>query len=606
MSEHIDIPGYKLLSKLGEGATSTVWLARQESLNREVAIKILRPQYAADTTEVQAFLREAHAVAKLKSRHIIQVIDIGEYADTIYLVMEYADGCPVRQLLDAGRPLALKQAFGIAIPVASALSEAWEAEKIIHRDIKPDNIILDKRGEVKIADLGLAGFVDKRGHLIGEEPGLIAGTPNYMSPEQAAGSNAMNFATDMYSLGAVLYHMLTGRMPFHDLSTQDVIRAQIEDQIQHPRELNPRLSLAGAQVIARLMMKAPEQRYPDWKSAIADFQKVLDGSPVAVKPLDGGAASTIAARSDTRLRLQKPTRDTDATTSAVNNRTTPAEPENAAVTPNWVKYPPIALLAFFLAWLFTALLWVPWRDSKVPGKPVAPVLPATSRPPITAPAQEPDNDWLNPTPDPVPESREQRTPDIATDTPPVATTPSDTESQQLLGILKNSIVHVATASGFADAAALLEQQRNEPTLAEAKAQLDELARFLAPENRPQSLIAAQFRQSIGQDTFIHVGNRRVDFRVEAVNAGVVHTIVKTPPGSNVADYPAELRIDVLEPAEQRRWIGTADTPEKTFSAAILELTSGNGAAALALADNCGPFADAIRQSAGKRLPEGTE
>jgi serine/threonine protein kinase len=599
LSEHIDIPGYKILSKLGEGATSTVWLARQESLNREVAIKILRPQYAADTTEVQAFLREAHAVAKLKSRHIIQVIDIGEYADTIYLVMEYADGCPVRQLLDAGRPLALKQAFGIAIPVASALSEAWEAEKIIHRDIKPDNIILDKRGEVKIADLGLAGFVDKRGHLIGEEPGLIAGTPNYMSPEQAAGSNAMNFATDMYSLGAVLYHMLTGRMPFNGLSTQDILRAQIEDQVQHPREINPRLSLGGAQVISRLMMKAPAQRYPDWKSAIADFQRVLDGSPVPVKTPNAGA-STIAARSDTRLRLQKPASGTSTGTAV-----TPLEEDNTPVTPGWMKYPPSALLAFFLAWLFYALLWVPWRDSKVPGKTVAPGLPATSRPPMTAPARESDDQWLNPTPDPVPESREQQTPDIATDTPPVAT-PSESEGQQLLGILKNSIVHVATSSGFADAAALLEQQRNEPALADAKAQLADLARFLAPENRPHSLIAAQFRQHIGQDTFIHVGNRRVDFRVEAVNAGVVHTIVKAPPGSNTADYPAELRIDVLEPAEQRRWIGTADTPEKAFSAAILELKSGNGAAALALADDCGPFADAIRQFAGKRIPEAAE
>jgi hypothetical protein len=397
-------------------------------------------------------------------------------------------------------------------------------------------------------------------------------------------------------------------MPFHGLSTQDVIRAQIEDQIQHPREINPKLSLACAQVITRLMMKVPAQRYADWKSVMADFQRILDGSPVPMKTLTGGE-STIAARRDTRPKLQKSAGGTDATAGAANNGAAPLARPDGAVTSGWMKHPPVAMLTIFLAWLFYALLWVPWRDSRVPEKPAVPlpVPPTAIRHPVAPPvpsAPEPRNRRPNPIPDSIPEAPVQ-TPDITT-APRPGNPPPDTEGQQLLGILKNSIVHMAASSGFEAATTLFEQQRQEPALAGVQAQLDELVRFMAPPNRPHNLIAAQFRQRIGQDASIKVGNRRVDFRVEAVNAGVVHTIVKTSPSSNTADYPAELKISALEPAEQRRWIGSTNTPETAFSAAILDLTAENYAAALALAGACGPFADAIRQFAEKRLPDKVE
>lgn len=626
MNASIDIPGYKLLSIIGEGGTATVWRARQISLDREVAIKILRQQFAADAVEVQAFLREAHAVAKLNSRHIIHIIDAGQHADTIYLVMEYVDGYPVQRLLDDGKPIAQTQALNIALSVADALCEAWESEKIIHRDIKPANIMLNQRGEVKVADLGLAGMVDPKGKLIGEDDGVIAGTPNYMSPEQAAGSSAMNFAADMYSLGAVLYHLLTGCMPFDGRDAGAVLSAQISEQIPHPCELNPKISSSCAQLIARLMMKDPAQRYPEWQAVIDDMIRILDGKMVIIKHAAEGA-STIAARRE-NVPGKKEIRRGPVSAAVPGVKPPDAgvkPPDRGPQAPAWLRWSLQAAVAVFFAWLLHALLWVPYRDTVVSAgacapevMPPAPVMPPASVPAVMPPAPAPvvmppapapvnrgrqpvrpssapvqSEDPLDRIPDPVPAEREQ-TPEVVPDNPP------EPAKQPVLDILKNSIVHVAVSGGINAALTLLEQQRNEPALADARARLDEMERVLRGAARPHALIAEQFRQLVGKDTFINAGARRVDFRVEAVNGETVTTIIRVPPNSGATDYMAELKIEVLEPAEKRRWLGMGGTQEAAFCMAILDLTSGNADGALANADACGPFADAIRQFSGKQ------
>jgi len=608
LSASIEIPGYKLLSEIGEGGMATVWRARQVSLDREVAIKILRPQLVGDTAEVQAFLREAHAVAKLNSQHIIRIIDVGQHADTVYLVMEYVDGYPVQRLLADGKPVAQKQALNIALAVADALCDAWESEKIIHRDIKPANIILNRRGEVKVADLGLAGMVDPKGKLIGEDEGIIAGTPNYMSPEQAAGSSSMNFAADMYSLGTVLYHLLTGCMPFDGRDTADVLNAQIKEQLPHPCDLNPRITSSCGQLIARLMMKDPAQRYPDWQAVIDDMNRILDGKMVIIKHASEGE-STIAARVENVAR-KKEIRPRPVS-SAVQEAKAPVR--RSSPVPLWFRVELQIAAAVFIAWMLFTLLWVPYRDTVVPvgtydpgprspvpvpvrqaGPSIRPSAPVRDVGPSVRPsAPLRDEDPLDQVTSPVPEPAE----------PVPEALPEnlqDPAKQPLLDILKNSIMHVSVSGGINAALTLLEQHRNETALADARMEMDAMERILRGASRPHALIADQFRLLVGKETFINVGQRRVDFRVEAVNGETVSTIIRVPPNSGASDYMAELKVEVLEPAEKRRWLGMWNTPEAAFCIAIQDLTSGNLAAAMEQADACGPFADAIRQFVEKR------
>ena len=226
------IPGYELLQQIEDSSTYTVWRARQESLDRDVAIRILKQEALSHADEIEALLRQARAVAKLKSANIIQIYDVGQHEDTLYIVMEHVDGHPLTTLLDLGDAIPQKRALGIATSVAQALSDAWDGERILHRNLKPGNIVIERGGSgVKVANLGTGG-------IAAETPGMIVGTPGYMSPEQASGSDGIDFTSDMYSLGAVLYHMTTGKVPFGDLDEDATLQAQIEGQLPFPQDLN--------------------------------------------------------------------------------------------------------------------------------------------------------------------------------------------------------------------------------------------------------------------------------------------------------------------------------------------------------------------------------
>jgi len=636
VSEAITIPGYEILLKIGEGSTSTIWRARQESLDREVAIKVLKPQLVGEEDEVQAFLREARAVAKLKSPNIIKVYDVGQYEDTLYIVMECVNGHPLTTLLDLGDPIIQKRALAITLAVAQALADAWNAEKIIHRDIKPDNIIIEKGGGVKIADLGLSGIVDAKGGLVDETPGLIVGTPNYMSPEQANASESVSFTSDMYSLGAVLYHMVTGQIPFAGREVQEVLQAQIEEQLPFPQDINPDVTPPCAQLIARLMMKDPRQRYPDWQSAMNDIAKLAEGKIIVVKPL-AGAGSTIAAKGGSTPRkkiiTRPPTRETATPGAAARKiipRTpgaSPAAPASARIiagsaspplsaaetaaraaalkkkygkptTPLWIKLPLAAALVALFGWLGLSLLWQPYRDAYphvAVNAPAAaePLPPPSSRPrPVpSATALSESTDPLDYIADPVPPPRPERP---AYTPPPAAEPPAPR-----LDALKNSLVNIALSEGLDEAAERLRQQQDSSPAA-AK-QLAELARFFAPSNQPEAIIADAFRNLVGKETYVNMGGRRIEFRVEAVNGDTISTMVKSSSGGSVVYRPAELKVSQLEPEEQRRWLGDAATPEKAFAAAMLDLSTANYADVARQAQNCGALADATREFAQKRI-----
>ncbi|MDD4872570.1 MAG: serine/threonine-protein kinase, partial [Kiritimatiellae bacterium] len=206
----LQITGFEILECLGQGGMATVWKARQLSLDRIVAIKVLSSRMARDVADIERFLKEAKSAAKLKHSGIIQVYDVNAENNQYYIVMEYVAGYTVGDWLRRKSILSEEDALLVVDSVADALDYAWNKESIIHCDIKPDNIIIDSDGTVKVADLGLARTISAMSTR--QEDEYVMGTPAYMSPEQARGDGDLDCRADIYSLGAMLYHLVTGKI----------------------------------------------------------------------------------------------------------------------------------------------------------------------------------------------------------------------------------------------------------------------------------------------------------------------------------------------------------------------------------------------------------
>ena len=279
-----------MIEKLGAGGMATVWKARQVSLDRIVAIKILSARLASDPEDIKRFQTEAQAAAKLKHPGIIQVYDANVEKGTYYFVMEYVAGYTVGDWVRRKGRLPEQDALLVAQCVADALEYAWDREHIIHCDIKPDNIIVDSDGAVKIADLGLSRTISQMaGQAVSDE---VLGTPAYLSPEQAMGRQDLDCGADIYSLGAMLYHLLTGEMLFEGKSDEEIMEGQVSGTVPDPLSLNPQLSQSVCWLVEKLLVKSRDKRYSDWGAVKSDIEKTKKKLPVPGRPPVG--ASTVS------------------------------------------------------------------------------------------------------------------------------------------------------------------------------------------------------------------------------------------------------------------------------------------------------------------------
>ena len=236
----VTIGGFKIEKLLGEGGMGQVFLARQLSMDRHVALKILPPQFTTSKGSVERFLNEVHMAARLEHSNVVPAYEAGEDNGIYYLAMAYVKGEPLADQLAQNGAMPERDALRMVRKIAGALKFAWDEHRILHRDIKPSNIMVDQHGEPKLLDMGLSKSLDDTAGLT--LSGTVMGTPNYMSPEQAQGKAEIDFRTDMYSLGATLYHMLTGTMPFASSSLMETLRKQVTESLPDPRELNPKIS----------------------------------------------------------------------------------------------------------------------------------------------------------------------------------------------------------------------------------------------------------------------------------------------------------------------------------------------------------------------------
>lgn len=259
---------YEIIEKVGSGGMADVYRAKCHRLNRFVAIKILKPEFSADTTLVTKFRAEAQSVAGLSHPNIVSVYDVGDDGDLHYIVMELVEGITLKKFIEKKGHLDIKEAIGISIQIAQGL-EAAHDNHIVHRDIKPQNIIISREGKVKVADFGIAKAATTNTVTQG-----AVGSVHYLSPEQARGGYS-DERSDIYSFGITMYEMLCGKVPFAGDNTVSVALSHIQYEPVPVREVNPAVPFSVNQIVQKCMQKRPENRYHSASELIVDLKRSI-------------------------------------------------------------------------------------------------------------------------------------------------------------------------------------------------------------------------------------------------------------------------------------------------------------------------------------------
>lgn len=278
------IPGYSVMGRLGKGAMATVYKARQNSLDRIVAVKVLPRKMNESAEFVERFYKEGRAAARLSHNNIVQAIDVGSSADGLhYFVMEYVEGKTLYDVMqpppvgDGRSTFSEAETLDISIQMGEALAHAHR-RGLIHRDVKPKNILLTPQGVAKLTDLGLARATDDI-DAAASEAGKAYGTPYYISPEQIRGEMDIDFRADIYSLGATMYHMVTGRPPFEGDTPSAVMHKHLKEPLVPPDHINMALSAGLGEIIETAMAKNRDERYASTEDMLEDLQAVKRGDP---------------------------------------------------------------------------------------------------------------------------------------------------------------------------------------------------------------------------------------------------------------------------------------------------------------------------------------
>ncbi len=284
-SEHLvkmlgELGDYELLEEVGRGGQGVVFRARQKSLNRTVALKVISLGQWASEAHLKRFRREAEAAASLDHPGIVPIYDVGERDGSCYFSMKFVEGGQLDEVVRR-TPISIRQAAELIAKVARTVHYAHE-HGILHRDIKPGNILLDKNGEPHLTDFGLARLLDAQSSVTRTID--VLGTPSYMAPEQAAGETTkLSKATDVYGLGAVLYQLLTGHPPFAGGTTYETIRLLRDTEPRQPRALNPKVDRDLSTICLKCLEKDPQRRYSSALALAEDLERWVKHEPIQAR-----------------------------------------------------------------------------------------------------------------------------------------------------------------------------------------------------------------------------------------------------------------------------------------------------------------------------------
>src|SRR4051812_44258891 len=289
---------FRLDEKVGAGGMSSVYRAYDPTLDRWVAIKLMHRDISTDPDQLERFRREARAVARLNHPHVVTVIDAGEDDGTPYIVFEYVEGETLKERIRRIGRLPVPEAAAYAIEIGRALSAA-HAERLVHRDVKPQNVLIDPEGRAKVTDFGIARSLEAKGLTA---TGRVLGTTDYVSPEQAMGED-VDERSDVYSLGVVLYEMLTGEVPFQAETQVGVAMKHVNEPMPDVQAKRPEVSASVAAVVDRATTKDPRDRYGTVAEMVRDLEQTLEVEAARRGGTSGEATSVLDSVPKAQRRL---------------------------------------------------------------------------------------------------------------------------------------------------------------------------------------------------------------------------------------------------------------------------------------------------------------
>lgn len=392
-----EIHGYEFTGLIREGGSATTLKAFQTSLQRSVIIKVFHTDGSEHSDQqMQAVMANVRKTAGLKHPGLIEVIDVGMADGSNYVIMGFSEGAA--SLAERLRQISVsseKEILAVAEQVASAMDYAWKQTGLVHGNLKPDNIIIRQDGLVSVSDLGMARRDFIPDILTGGHVETTVGTPNYMSPEQVRGTPPLDCRTDIYSLGATLYQMATGRMPFYDTPNEHAMYRHLAETIPNPRDINPNISKSLALLIFRMMMKSPDDRHSSWEALVTDVRKIAAGKTLSQSDAGYGASTVKPAEPAVQGSAPSPLRQKPAPAAqpkaarivrtaekqVQDQDNEEAEPrkkplairksENGAQKPRRRSVSPAEKLVSTILWLLVFALWgyVGWSLYKFPPQP---------------------------------------------------------------------------------------------------------------------------------------------------------------------------------------------------------------------------------------------
>lgn len=582
---------FAILSRIGSGGMGEVYLARQVTMDRRVALKVLPRSVTRNPQAIERFRHEVRMAARLEHPNIVTAFEAGEDFGYHYLAMAYVDGEDLRSRLKTAGVLPEREALTYARQVADALGYAWNALRMLHRDVKPANIMVDRQGRARIMDLGISkSLLEEDDDAELTASGMLIGTPHYMSPEQASSGADLDCRADIYSLGATLYHLLGDATPYSGTTSTAVVRQIGVETVRPLRELNSVISEPCARLVQKMMTTAREQRQGSWEAVLQDIDRVLAGRD-PLRALSDTTATRVATRppADAATPRLPPASPTAPASGRVVSAVPPRRPGPTAMDTSERQPPPrLDLRRQRRRWrLRQAALWsgaalaialvalaarqalrarpelVDWLRQRLPA---APATPATEAPPIAAaPAPTPTE-----TPDAPP------TPAAAEATPATL----DSAATQRL----DSAVRQAVEDLFDDhpdtAAEILKRAGRDPSLASLSSELFRAAALAGEGRRADALVLQSLQDDLGRSLTLRTRHGSVRLRLNRIEEGVLvgirmNTTDDTPMGLfriPVADLSREETLERL-----RRFAGR---PAGDLALALALCREGRGQEAL--------------------------